>query len=88
MNYQDKIKHIQTHFPMSVLLKKLNIIPSNFNPKYRFPCPVHQGNNPTCCRFTSTNKIHCWKCVRDYDIIDVYMNIRQIKCFYEAIQRI
>ncbi|TKA88088.1 MAG: DNA primase [Candidatus Phytoplasma asteris] len=88
MNYQDKIKHIQTHFPMSVLLKKLNIIPSNFNPKYRFPCPLHQGNNPTCCHFTSTNKIHCWKCVRDYDIIDVYMTIRQIKSFYEAIQRI
>ncbi|AYJ01101.1 DNA primase [Candidatus Phytoplasma ziziphi] len=88
MNYQEKIKHIQIHFPMSVLLKKLNIIPPNFNPKYRFPCPIHQGNNPTCCHFTSTNKIHCWKCGRDYDLIDVYMTIRQIKSFSKAIQRI
>ncbi|WAN63466.1 DNA primase [Candidatus Phytoplasma rubi] len=88
MNYQDKIKHIQTHFPMSVLLKKLNIIPPNFNPKYRFPCPIHQGQNPTCCYLTSENKIHCWKCCKDYDIIDVYMTIRQIQSFHEAIQRI
>ncbi|GAK74267.1 DNA primase ['Chrysanthemum coronarium' phytoplasma] len=48
MNYQDKIKHIQTNFPMLVLLKKLNIIPPNLNTKYRFPCPIHQGQNPTC----------------------------------------
>lgn len=88
MNYQEKIKHIQTHCPMSFLLKKLNIIPPNFNINHRFPCPIHQGKNPTCCHFASTNKIHCWKCVRDYDIIDVYMAIRQIKSFHEAIQRI
>ncbi|BAD04631.1 hypothetical protein PAM_546 [Onion yellows phytoplasma OY-M] len=88
MNYQEKIKHIQTHFPMSVLLKKLNIIPPNFNINHRFPCPIHQGKNPTCCHFTSDNKIHCWKCCKDYDIIDVYMAIRQIKSFHEAIQKI
>ncbi|KND62643.1 toprim domain-containing protein [Candidatus Phytoplasma phoenicium] len=88
MNYQNKIKHIQTHFSMSVLLKKLNIIPLNFNIKYRFPCPIHQGQNPTCCHFASTNKIHCWKCGRDYDIIDVYMAISHIKSFSEVIQRI
>ncbi|GAK74245.1 DNA primase, partial ['Chrysanthemum coronarium' phytoplasma] len=88
MNYQDKIKHIQTHFPMSVLLKKLNILPLNFNINHRFPCPLHQGKNPTCCHFTSTNKIHCWKCGKDYDLIDVYMTIRQIKSFSKAIQRI
>ncbi|WP_268849962.1 CHC2 zinc finger domain-containing protein [Candidatus Phytoplasma rubi] len=88
MNYQNKIKHIQTHFPMSVLLKKLKILPLNFNNHHRFPCPIHQGKNPTCCHFTSTNKIHCWKCGKDYDIIDVYMAIRQIQSFHEAIQRI
>ncbi|WP_160122698.1 MULTISPECIES: hypothetical protein [16SrI (Aster yellows group)] len=43
MNFQEKIKNIQINFPMSVLLKKLNIIPPKFNPKYRFPCPIHQG---------------------------------------------
>ncbi|WP_034172303.1 toprim domain-containing protein, partial [Chrysanthemum yellows phytoplasma] len=32
--------------------------------------------------------IHCWKCCKDYDIIDVYITIRQIKSFHEAIQRI
>ncbi|ABC65196.1 conserved hypothetical protein [Aster yellows witches'-broom phytoplasma AYWB] len=37
MNFQEKIKNIQINFPMSVLLKKLNIIPPKFNPKYRFP---------------------------------------------------
>ncbi|WP_017193534.1 CHC2 zinc finger domain-containing protein, partial [Vaccinium witches'-broom phytoplasma] len=88
MNYQDKIKYIRTHLPMSVLLKKLNIIPPNFNINHRFPCPLHQGKNPTCCHFTSTNKIHCWKCGKDFDLIDVYMAIRQIKSFHEAIQRI
>ncbi|GLH60892.1 hypothetical protein PAWBP_6300 [Paulownia witches'-broom phytoplasma] len=45
MNYQDKIKHIQTHFPMSVLLKKLNILSLNFNINHRFPCPFHQEKN-------------------------------------------
>ncbi|BAD04729.1 DNA primase [Onion yellows phytoplasma OY-M] len=88
MNYQEKIKHIQTHFPMSVLLKKLKILSLNFNNQHRFPCPIHQGKNPTCCHFTSNNKIHCWKCGKDYDLIDVYMVIRQIKSFSEAIQRI
>ncbi|MDC9032251.1 DNA primase [Columbia Basin potato purple top phytoplasma] len=88
MNYQEKIKHIQTHFPMSVLLKKLKILPFNFNINHRFPCPIHQGKNPTCCHFTSTNKIHCWKCGKDFDIIDVYIAIRQIKSFHEVIYRI
>ncbi|WAN63159.1 DNA primase [Candidatus Phytoplasma rubi] len=88
MNYQDKIKHIQTHFPMSVLLKKLKILPQNFNINHRFPCPIHQGQNPTCCHFTSTNKIHCWKCCKDYDIVDVYMEIRGIKTFNNALKRI
>ncbi|WP_373375716.1 toprim domain-containing protein [Candidatus Phytoplasma solani] len=88
MNYQEKIKHIQTQFPMSVLLKKLNIISPNFNIKYRFPCPIHQGQNPTCCHLTSDNKIHCWKCCKDYDIVDVYMEIRGTSSFEEAIKRI
>ncbi|QKX95156.1 MAG: DNA primase [Rapeseed phyllody phytoplasma] len=88
MNYQEKIKHIQTNFPMTVLLKKLNIIPPNFNTKYRFPCPIHQGQNPTCCHLTSDNKIHCWKCCKDYDIIDVYMEIRGIKTFNNALEKI
>ncbi|GAK74137.1 MAG: DNA primase [Candidatus Phytoplasma asteris] len=88
MNYQNKIKHIQTQFPMSVLLKKLNIISPNFNIKYRFPCPIHQGQNPTCCQITSDNKIHCWKCCCDFDIIDVYMEIRGIKTFNLALERI
>ncbi len=87
MNHQDKINHIKTNFPMIVLLKKLKILPSNFNIKYRFPCPIHQGQNPTCCHLTLDNKIHCWKCCKDYDIIDVYMERRQIKSFSEAIQR-
>ncbi|MCQ9618425.1 MAG: Toprim domain containing protein [Candidatus Phytoplasma pruni] len=86
MNHQDKINQIKTNFPMSILLKKLNIIPPNFNTKYRFPCPIHQGNNPTCCHLTLDNKIHCWKCGCDYDIIDVYREIRQIKSFSETIQ--
>ncbi|WP_017192044.1 CHC2 zinc finger domain-containing protein, partial [Poinsettia branch-inducing phytoplasma] len=88
MNHQDKINHIKTNFPMIVLLKKLKILPSNFNIKYRFPCPVHQGQNPTCCHINDHNQIHCWKCGCDYDIIDVYREIRQIKSFSEAIQRI
>ncbi|MBT1576927.1 toprim domain-containing protein ['Elaeagnus angustifolia' witches'-broom phytoplasma] len=88
MNYQEKIKYIQTHFPMSVLLKKLNILPLNFNKHHRFPCPIHQGKNPTCCHFASTNKIHCWKCGKDYDIIDVYMEIRGIKTFNNALEKI
>ncbi|MDO8054711.1 toprim domain-containing protein [Candidatus Phytoplasma australasiaticum] len=88
MHYQEQIKRIQNHFPMIVLLKKLKILPQNFNINYRFPCPLHQGQNPTCCHFTSTNKIHCWKCGKDYDIVDVYLAIRQIKSFHEAIQRI
>ncbi|WP_341266668.1 toprim domain-containing protein [Candidatus Phytoplasma fraxini] len=88
MNHQDKIKRIKTNFPMIVLLKKLKILPPNFNTKYRFPCPIHQGNNPTCCRLTSDNKIHCWKCCKDYDIIDVYMEIRGIKTFNNALEKI
>ncbi|WP_373402817.1 toprim domain-containing protein [Candidatus Phytoplasma solani] len=88
MNYQEKIKHIQTQFPMSVLLKKLNIISPNFNIKYRFPCPIHQGQNPTCCHLTSDNKIHCWKCCKDYDIVDVYKEIREIKTLNKALERI
>ncbi|WP_017191758.1 hypothetical protein, partial [Poinsettia branch-inducing phytoplasma] len=88
MNHQDKINHIKTNFPMIVLLKKLKILPSNFNIKYRFPCPIHQGQNPTCCHLTLDNKIHCWKCCKDFDIIDVYREIRQIHSFSEAIQRI
>ncbi len=88
MNFQEKIKHIQINFPMSVLLKKLKILPSNFYIKYRFPCPIHQGQNPTCCHLTADNKIHCWKCSRDYDIIDIYREIRKIKSFGETIQRI
>ncbi|ABC65336.1 DNA primase [Aster yellows witches'-broom phytoplasma AYWB] len=88
MNHQNKIKHIKTNFPMIVLLKKLKILPTNFNIKYRFPCPIHQGQNPTCCHINDHNQIHCWKCGRDYDIIDVYREIRQIKSFSEAIQRI
>ncbi len=46
MNYQEKIKYIQIHFPMSVLLKKLNIIPPNFNPKYRFLVPSIKDKIP------------------------------------------
>ncbi|XXP77151.1 MAG: toprim domain-containing protein [Lettuce witches'-broom phytoplasma] len=88
MNFQEKIKHIQTNFPMSVLLKKLNIIPPNFNLKYRFPCPIHQGQNPTCCHLTLDNKMHCWKCCKDFDIIDVYREIRGIKTFNNALERI
>lgn len=88
MNYQEQIKHIQSNFPMSVLLKKLNIIPPNFNLKYRFPCPIHQGQNPTCCHLTLDNKIHCWKCCKDFDIIDVYREIRGIQSFSQAIERI
>ncbi|MBS2126420.1 toprim domain-containing protein ['Fragaria x ananassa' phyllody phytoplasma] len=88
MNYQEKIKNIQTNFPMSVLLKKLNIIPPNFNLKYRFPCPIHQGQNPTCCHLTLDNKIHCWKCCKDFDIIDVYREIRGIKTFHNVLQKI
>ncbi|CCP88058.1 DNA primase, partial CDS, partial [Candidatus Phytoplasma solani] len=60
----------------------------NFNIKYRFPCPIHQGQNPTCCHLTSDNKIHCWKCCKDYDIVDVYMEIRGTSSFEEAIKRI
>ncbi len=88
MNFQEKIKYIQTNFPMSVLLKKLKIIPPDFNLKYRFPCPIHQGQNPTCCHLTSDNKMHCWKCCKDFDIIDVYMEIRGIKTFHNALARI
>jgi DNA primase len=88
MNFQDKIKYIQTNFPMLALLKKINIIPPNFNIKYRFPCPIHQGDNPTCCHLTSNNKIHCWKCCRDYDIIDVYKEARGIKTLNNALENI
>ncbi|MDO8057659.1 DNA primase, partial ['Gossypium sp.' phytoplasma] len=88
MYYQEQIKRIQNHFPMIVLLKKLKILPQNFNINHRFPCPLHQGKNPTCCHFTSTNKIHCWKCGKDYDIVDVYMALRGSENFSQALIRI
>ncbi|MDV3166562.1 MAG: toprim domain-containing protein ['Waltheria sp.' little leaf phytoplasma] len=88
MNYQTQIQYIQTHFPMLVLLKKLNILPPHFPPHYRFPCPLHQGRNPTCCHINAKNCLHCWKCGKDYDIIDVYMAVRGIKNFSQALVRI
>ncbi|MEZ0180201.1 toprim domain-containing protein ['Camptotheca acuminata' phytoplasma] len=88
MNNQEKINHIKTNFPMSVLLKKLNILPPNFNDKYRFPCPIHQGQNPTTCHINENNNIHCWKCGRDYDVIDVYQEVRRNKNFPEVVTRI
>lgn len=87
MNMQDKIKYIQTNFPMMVLLIKLKILPPNFNRKYRFPCPIHQGENPTCCRITEDNAIHCFKCTKRYDIVDVYQRTRGLD-FNESIRRI
>ncbi|MDV3180320.1 MAG: toprim domain-containing protein [Candidatus Phytoplasma australasiaticum] len=83
-----QIQYIKTYFPMLVLLKKLKILPVNFNRKYRFPCPIHQGHNPTCCHINENNNLHCWKCGKDYDIIDVYMAIRGIKNFSQALVRI
>ncbi|QTX02614.1 DNA primase [Candidatus Phytoplasma luffae] len=88
MNNQEKINYIKTNFPMIVLLKKLNILPSNFNSKYRFPCPIHQGLNPTTCHINDNNNIHCWKCCRDFDIIDVYKEIRGITNFNDAVKKI
>ncbi|MDV3138440.1 MAG: toprim domain-containing protein [Candidatus Phytoplasma australasiaticum] len=85
---QTQIQYIKTYFPMLVLLKKLKILPANFNRKYRFSCPIHQGHNPTCCHINENNNLHCWKCGKDYDIIDVYMAIRGIKNFSQALVRI
>ncbi|MDV3166610.1 MAG: toprim domain-containing protein, partial ['Waltheria sp.' little leaf phytoplasma] len=85
---QTQIQYIKTYFPMMVLLKKLKILPANFNRKYRFPCPIHQGHNPTCCHINENNHLHCWKCGKDYDIIDVYMTIRSLKNFSVALKRI
>ncbi|MDV3163530.1 MAG: toprim domain-containing protein [Pigeon pea little leaf phytoplasma] len=85
---QTQIQYIKTYFPMLVLLKKLKILPVNFNRKYRFPCPIHQGHNPTCCHINENNNLHCWKCGKDYDIIDVYMAIRGLNNFSLACERI
>ncbi|MDV3167242.1 MAG: toprim domain-containing protein, partial [Vigna little leaf phytoplasma] len=85
---QTQIQYIKTYFPMMVLLKKLKVLPFDFNRKYRFSCPIHQGHNPTCCHINENNHLHCWKCGKDYDIIDVYMTIRGLKNFSVALKRI
>ncbi|MDV3198471.1 MAG: toprim domain-containing protein [Vigna little leaf phytoplasma] len=85
---QTKIKDIKTHFPMMILLKKLKILPPHFSRHYRFPCPIHQGHNPTCGHINENNHLHCWKCGKDYDIIAVYMAIRGLKNFSVALKRI
>ncbi|MDV3143195.1 MAG: toprim domain-containing protein [Candidatus Phytoplasma stylosanthis] len=88
MNKQIEISDLKFNFPMLVLLKKLNLLPPHFPKHYRFPCPIHQGKNPTCCHINEKNCLHCWKCGKDYDIIDVYMAIRGIKNFSQALVRI
>ncbi|MDV3148700.1 MAG: CHC2 zinc finger domain-containing protein, partial [Pigeon pea little leaf phytoplasma] len=88
MNKQIEISDLKFKFPMLVLLKKLNLLPPHFPKHYRFPCPIHQGKNPTCCHINEKNCLHCWKCGKDYDIIDVYMAIRGIKNFSQALVRI
>ncbi|MDV3204647.1 MAG: toprim domain-containing protein [Sweet potato little leaf phytoplasma] len=88
MNKQIEISDLKFKFPMLVLLKKLNLLPPHFPKHYRFPCPIHQGKNPTCCHINAKNCLHCWKCGKDYDIIDVYMAIRGIKNFSQALVRI
>ncbi|MDV3200480.1 MAG: toprim domain-containing protein [Pigeon pea little leaf phytoplasma] len=88
MNKQIEISDLKFKFPMLVLLKKLNLLPPHFPKHYRFPCPIHQGKNPTCCHINAKNCLHCWKCGKDYDIIDVYMAIRGIKNFSQTLVRI
>ncbi|NWN45505.1 CHC2 zinc finger domain-containing protein, partial [Candidatus Phytoplasma pruni] len=68
---------IRQDFSMHVLLKKLNILPPHSHPDYRFPCPIHKGNNPTTCRINDYNKIYCFKCAKSYDVIDVYSTLHQ-----------
>ncbi|XKW59313.1 toprim domain-containing protein [Candidatus Phytoplasma australasiaticum] len=87
MNKQIEILDLKMKFPMLVLLKKLNILPPHFPKNYRFPCPIHQGQNPTCCHINAKNCLHCWKCGRDYDIIDVYQKIRGISSFTDSLKR-
>jgi hypothetical protein len=31
-----------------ILLKYFDLLPKKHNPKYRFPCPIHQGENNNC----------------------------------------
>ncbi|MDV3174556.1 MAG: toprim domain-containing protein ['Bonamia sp.' little leaf phytoplasma] len=87
MNKQIEIQDLKFKLPMLVLLKKLNLLPPNFPKNYRFPCPIHQGKNPTCCHINAKNCLHCWKCGRDYDTIAVYQKIRGISSFTEALKR-
>ncbi|MDV3182296.1 MAG: toprim domain-containing protein [Candidatus Phytoplasma australasiaticum] len=86
MNKQIEISDLKFKFPMLVLLKKLNLLPPHFPKHYRFPCPIHQGKNPTCCHINEKNCLHCWKCGRDFDTIQVYQIIRGVN-FRTAIKR-
>ncbi|WEX20400.1 MAG: DNA primase [Candidatus Phytoplasma citri] len=87
MNKQIEISDLKFNFPMLVLLKKLNLLPPYFPKNYRFPCPIHQGKNPTCCHINAKNCLHCWKCGRDYDTIAVYQKIRGISSFTDSLKR-
>ncbi|MDV3196235.1 MAG: toprim domain-containing protein [Candidatus Phytoplasma stylosanthis] len=83
---QIDIQTLITKFPMIILLKKLNILPPHFQSYYRFPCPIHQGNNPTCCHINTFNTLHCWKCGRNFNTIQVYQTMRGVN-FPTALKR-
>lgn len=79
LTYAQKQLFILHNFPIMVLLKKMGVLPLDFNSHYRFPCPVHKGDNPTSCHINDKGLLHCWtRCKQDYNVISVYRFIRRV----------
>jgi len=59
-----------------ILLKYFKLLSYDHNPKYRFPCPIHQGENNNCCYCSDKNIFRCYsECNKSYDIFNIYTEL-------------
>ncbi len=85
MTLKDQLKEkLKEEISIIILLKYFNLLFKNHNPKYYFPCPIHQGKNNNCRYISNKNIICCYSFCKEktYDVFDVYSKIINEDHFY------